>query len=236
MFNKKTKKGILIGVSAIILAICSVGVISNKNGLDILGSKQAEASTLEAKDDPYDIQNIDNNKNEKIMLEPTIPQWSLEQTTGADMPMLDYASDDIVIFHGSFGLVVYDLNNLNIMCSLDLKPIKCNFTQGDEYCNVEVSKDGNTVQLHPMDSKKMYIYSVLGNTLCETNYSPMENSFQSKLVEIKQAIGKCNGSLSYYAVQFDSGEYGYLTSDDGTLGTLDYVRGDKRYPLFKSVE
>lgn len=182
------------------------------------------------------IENTDNNTNEKIILEPTIPQWSLKQITGASMADIDYASDDIVIFHGCFGLFVYDLNKLNIIRSLDLKPIHCNYTQGDAYCNVEVSKDGNTVQLHAGDSKKMYIYSISDNTLCETNYSPMENSFQSKLVEINQSIGKCNGSLSYYAVQFDSGEYGYLTSDDGTLGTLDYVRGDKRYLLFKSVE
>ena len=42
MFNKKTKKGILIGVLAIIVATSSFGVISNKNGLDILGSKKVE--------------------------------------------------------------------------------------------------------------------------------------------------------------------------------------------------
>jgi len=181
------------------------------------------------------IENIDNNTNGKIILEPTIPKWSLEQTTGADMVDIDYASDGIVIFHGCFGLFVYDLNKLSIMRSLDLKPINCSYTQGDSYCEVEVSKDGNTVQLHSMDSKKMYIYSVPDNTLCETNYSHMENSFQGQLVETGKAIGKHNGSLSYFSVHFDSGEYGYLTAK-GTLGTLDYIRGDKRYSLFKTVE
>ena len=233
MLNKKTKKCILVGVVAIFAAACSFGVISNKNGLDILGSKEVEASTVEVNHDPiqsYDIQ------NEKIMLEPKIPQWSLEQTTGADMVDIDYASDHIVIFHGYFGLFVYDLNKLDIVRSLDLKPIHCDYTQGDSYCEVEVSKNGNTVQLHAMDSEKMYIYSVSDNTLCETNYRPMEDSFQSQLVEIGEAINKRNGALSYYAVQFDPGEYGYLTSGEGTLGTLDYVRGDKIYSLFKSAK
>lgn len=179
--------------------------------------------------------NIDTNLNKDIMLEPTIPQWSLDQITGADMPDIDYASNDIVIFHGYFGLFVYDLNKFKIIQSLDLKPINCSATQGDAYCNVEVSKDGDTIQLHADDSKKMYLYSVTDNTLCETNYSPMENSFQDQLVEIGKAIGKREGSLSYFAVQFNSGEYGYLSTNDWTLGTLDYVRGNKRYSLFRTV-
>ena len=180
------------------------------------------------------LENIDTNLNEWIMVEPTIPQWSLEQSTGADMADIDYASNDFVIFHGSFGLFVYDLNNSNIIRSLDLKSIKCDATQGDAYCNVEVSNDGNTVHLHAGNSKKMYIYSVNDNTLCEANYSPMENSFKNKLVEIGTAIGNRSGRLSCFAVQFNSGEYGYLTSNDLTLGTLDYVRGDKRYSLFRT--
>ncbi|MBW6410175.1 hypothetical protein [Clostridium weizhouense] len=179
------------------------------------------------------IGSINNSTNDNIPLEPTTPQWSLEQITGASMAEIDYASGDIVIFHGYFGLFVYDLNKLKIIRSLDLKPIHCNYTQGDSYCNVDVSKDGNTVQLHANDSKKMYVYSVCDNTLCETNYSPMENSFQCQLVNIEKAVGKRNGTFSYYAVEFDSGEYGYLTSDDETLGTLDYIRDNKIYKLFK---
>ena len=185
--------------------------------------------------DATKLKNIDTNLNKDIMLEPTIPQWSLDQITGADMPDIDYASNDIVIFHGYFGLFVYDLNSSNIIRSLDLNPIKCSATQGDAYCNVEVSKDGNTIQLHADDSQKMYIYSVTNNTLCETNYSPMENSFQDQLVEIGKAIGKRGGSLSCFAVQFNSGDYGYLASNDCTLATLDYVRGNKRYSLFRNV-
>jgi hypothetical protein len=187
---------------------------------------------------PYKKQNENLHSEEKsvihsINIEPTTPKWSLDQITGADMADIDYASKDIVIFHGYFGLFVYDLNNSKIIRSLDLKSINCSATQGDSYCEVEISNDGNTVQLHEMNNKKMYVYSVPDNTLHEMNYSQMKDSFESHLVDIKEAMGKRNGALSHYAVKLESGEYGYLIGD-GTLGTLEYVCGDKRYSLFKS--
>jgi hypothetical protein len=83
---------------------------------------------------------------------------------GADFPFLDFASDDIVIFHGYFGLFVYDLDSTQLVQSLDLQAIGCEATQGDNYCQVSVSADGNTVQLHPIASENMYVYSVSDNT------------------------------------------------------------------------
>ena len=65
MFNKKTKKGILIGVLAIIVATSSFGIISNKNGLDILGSKEVEASTVEANEDSIQSY-VKSNDSEKV--------------------------------------------------------------------------------------------------------------------------------------------------------------------------
>lgn len=152
------------------------------------------------------------------------------------MAELDYASNDMVIFHGSFGLFVYDLNKLSIIRALDLKSINCAFTQGDEYCEVQVSKNGNTVQLHPMNSEQMYTYLVSDNILCETNYRHMENSFGSQLVAVEKVINKPQANFSYNAVEFDSGEYGYLTTYDFTLGTLNYVRDDMVYSLFRCVK
>jgi len=51
-------------------------------------------------------------ENQETMLQPTAPEVSLDQSLGVSMPELDYASDDIVIFHSYFGLFVYDLNTL----------------------------------------------------------------------------------------------------------------------------
>lgn len=191
-------------------------------------------------------QNIDNLGSSARPLEdnakggilvPTSPKVSPEQIVGTDMAELDYASDDIVIFHGYFGLFVYDLNSLQIIRSLDLKPLNCHQTQGDNYCDVSVSMDGNTVQLHPMSSKNMYIYTVSSHTLQETTYKPMENPFRSQFVSTEKVINSTLlGTYSYNAVRFDRGEFGYLRSDDQTLGTLSYVREDMIYTIFDKSE
>ena len=52
--------------------------------------------------------------SDKKEFEPSPAKWALEQSVGADMVTLDYASNDTVIFHDYFGLFVYDLNKLEI--------------------------------------------------------------------------------------------------------------------------
>ncbi len=164
--------------------------------------------------------------------EPISPDLSPELNLGADMTELDYASDDIVIFHGYYGLFVYDLNSRKIVRSIDLKPIGCSATQGDDYCDVTVSADGNTVQLHPMSSKNMYVYSVPDNTLMETAYERMENRF-ADFIDTVDIVGlERMGVHSHSSVKFGFGGYGYLRASDWTLGTLTYVRDDKVYRLF----
>lgn len=170
--------------------------------------------------------------SQQTMLEPIMPAWSLEQSIGADMAILDYASDDIVIFHGYFGLYAYDLNSAQIIRSLDLKQIKCDATQGDDYCEVSVSMDGNTVQLHPMSSDDMYVYTVSKNKLAETVYKPLDDPFESRFVPIEEAVNSDTGTYSYKAVKFDADEYGLLYTYDWTLGTLYYRRGDMKFSLF----
>ncbi len=168
-------------------------------------------------------------------LEPASPAISPEQEVGADMAELDYASDNIVIFHGYFGLFVYDLGSKKIVRGLDLKPIGCTATQGDSYCEVTVAPNGNTVQLHPMNSKDMYVYKVSDNTLRKTAYKKMENRF-ADFVDITGIIDlQVAGSYSHTAVKFGTGEYGYLHTSDWTVGTLAYVQGDDMlYRLFDS--
>lgn len=176
--------------------------------------------------------------SQQTSLEPIAPRWSPEQSIDiVGMAELDYASDDIVIFHGYFGLFVYDLDSLQIIRSLDLKPLKCAAIQGDDYCDVTVSTDGNTVQLHRMSSENMYVYTVLDNTLRETAYERMNDRFGSNFIPIGDVIdSKKLGNYSYNAVKFETGEYGYLHTSDWTLGTLAYVRDDMMYKLFDIKE
>ena len=172
--------------------------------------------------------------SQQTSLEPVTVKWSPDQRIDAvGMAELDYASNDIVIFHGYFGLFVYDLNSHQIIRSLDLKPLNCTAIQGDDYCDVTVRTNGNTVQLHRMSSNNMYVYTVSDNTLQEMPYERMRNQFGSNFVPIEDVVNsKQLGLYSYNAVKFGTGEYGYLHTSDWTLGTFTYVRGDMIYRLF----
>lgn len=225
VLNYRKPKFWVIASSIIIVTAVGIGLMVNPKvkGLDESGRITDFA------------QRNNNSISPQIILEPTAPELSLKQDLGVVMPELDYASDDIVIFHGYFGLFVYDLNTLQIIRSIDLKPLNCQQPQGGNACDVSISVDGNTVYLHPMESKNMYIYTVSSHTLQEAPYQRMEKRFTS--VPIADVIDSTVlGSYSYNAVKFDTGEYGYLHTSEWTLGTLSYVRGDMMYSLFDIKE
>ena len=163
----------------------------------------------------------------KEEMSPIEAEWTLTQSTGADIVELNYASGDRVIFHGYFGLFVYDLNTERITHSLNLKSIGCHFTQGDAYCEVSVSQEGNIVQLHPMNSDEMYVYDIENNTLKQMKYKPMENSFK---ITPNDNFGE---GVGYETVKFSNGDVGYLRYIDTTLNGLYYIVGDKQYKLFE---
>ncbi len=111
---------------------------------------------------------------------------SEETELGVDGPWLDYAgqpglggaNNRVIIFHDYFGLVVYDLTDREVVRSLDLAAIGCNFTQGDNACQVAVSADGRDVWLHPMKRQYMFHYDVEKNQLRQL---PLAKSFEVDL-------------------------------------------------------
>jgi len=77
------------------------------------------------------------------------------------------------------------------------------------------------------------VYTISDNTLQETIYKPMDNRFGNQFVPIEEVINSTMlGNYSHHAVLFDTGEYGYLHTEDWTISTLSYVRGDKVFRLF----
>ena len=111
---------------------------------------------------------------------------SAETEWGADGPTLDYAgnpgldgtNNSVIIFHDYFGLIVYDLTDREIVRSLDLAAIGCQFTQGDNVCQVAVSDDGKSVWLHPLKMRYMFHYEVEKNLLWQL---PIVKSFEADL-------------------------------------------------------
>lgn len=242
VLNYKKPPFWIIVISALIVVSIFIGLMANPKSIDITDGPNVINGDDSDKD--IDISIIDNSYTNKPLLDtitlvPTLPELSLDQPVGVDMVELNYASDDIVIFHDYFGLFVYDLNIGQIIRSLDLKPINCHYTQGDYYCVITVSMDGNTVQLHPISGENMYIYTVSDNSLQEAIYEPdktIDNSFGSQFVSIDEVVNSANlGLYSHHAVRFSTDDYGYIYTEDGTIGRLSYVRGDRAYKLFDDM-
>lgn len=110
---------------------------------------------------PQATQNPEEKEPEIIKVKA--PDINLEDTCGVDGAMLLFADEDRVIFGGYFGLFVYDRKAKSMYRGVDLKPIGCNMTQGEDACEMMVSEDGSLVYLHVMSREDMYVYDVENN-------------------------------------------------------------------------
>ncbi|WP_291648335.1 hypothetical protein [Clostridium sp.] len=130
----------------------------------------------------------ENKREDGVEVEPIIPKVSLDENIGSDMIQLDYASENRIIFHGHFGLFLYDLNDKKIIRNIDLESNNINYNQGDNYCDVSVSKDGNIVKLHNISSEEMYVYNIEENSLIKCDYRAVDNEYEFELIplEIKE--------------------------------------------------
>lgn len=146
-----------------------------------------------------------------VQIPVTPPMLTPDMITGADGAMLDYEGDWIV-FHGYFGLFVYDLESRQLMAAVDLKEIGCDATQGDNACEVAVSGDGSKIYLRPLAVDFMYVYDLGENTMLQ---KPDDIS-GAELYSLEEAQG-------------------YLTSEDETLSKLKYKKGDTEYLLFEKL-
>jgi hypothetical protein len=156
---------------------------------------------------------------------------NLSKDTGVGIGgFIDYADDDVLVFHGEFGLFVYDLKAEKITFSADLeKAIGTTNIQGSETGGavIRVSADGSTVQLYNSDDPDVtYYIDTADGTYSVGKYKELEDYFE---------YGAFNG---YEYIQFDDGTKGELScnveSPVGTVGNLRYLRGDREWRLFEN--
>src|SRR5690606_41817664 len=116
-----------------------------------------------------------------------------------------------LIFHGYFGLFVYDLKAEKITFAADLKKaVGTTVIQGSEGAAVRVSADGNTIQLYyyPEQGKPKMAYTIDARIGSYTygEYAPIDPCFSTP----DELYGRFSGS---------------------TLGELAYTDGQKSFPL-----
>lgn len=191
--------------------------------------------------------NQEETEEEQIVeLLPESAELSRDMILGADGPTLDYAKDKRIIFHDYFGLVVYNIEE-GIEKSLDLKAIGCNMTQGDNTCQVRVSKDGKTVYLHPMQEEHMYRYEIDTNKLYrEKLVKTFEIDLEGKelfddyvTTEFAESTDRWQSNYIVFYGTDEKGKqsyYSYLYAEDMTLAGLRYVEDDMIVILFPETE
>lgn len=220
MGYKKTK----ISIAILLILICSITVICfgtrHTGSVDTNNSAKREET-------------VDNKSTEKEKIVGQKPTINLDDYPGVDGTHLYYADENKIIFADYYGLFVYDTENHKYIQSVDLKPIGCDKTQGDDACEIAVNKDGTKVYLHVMsDKENMYEYSVENNTFVKKKYALDENDLYKDIIDdsgseqanFTTSTGKEN---SYYIVNGYSnlGEFGYIRYDPDA----DY---DLVFPLF----
>lgn len=158
----------------------------------------------------------------KNMVEVSVPAIDMAATTGADGSTIFYADADRFIFGGYYGLFVYDVTDHQITRSVDLAPIGCNFTQGDNACEIEVTEDGSLVLLRPISSNMMYVYSVDDNQMWMEpdsleGYDLYRDKYKDKYDGVFAPFEQ-DGSMRHYCLVNDTiiGELGYAVDEQSS--------------------
>ncbi len=144
----------------------------------------------------------------RAVLEP--PLLTPDMSTGIGV-IPDYEDGGILIFHGYFGLFVYDLKAEKITFAADLKKaVGSDIIQGSEGAAVRVSADGHTIQLfyYPEQGEPKMAYTIDARTGSYTygEYAPIDPCFSTP----DELYGRFSGS---------------------TPGELAYTDGQKSFPL-----
>lgn len=139
------------------------------------------------------------------------PILTKDMTTGVGI-LSDYESDDKIIFHGYFGLFVYDLNAQDITLAIDLETtLGTNQIQGSPYVSVEVNQDGSEMILYldgtaKEDEKMAYYINTSNGSYTYDTYKPFDRN------------AECGDSQKYIG---------------DTIENITYTRDNTTWNLFK---
>lgn len=194
MIKRGKERSIIVTVFTLLL-ICVTGVVAFTDAKE--PEKQpAKEQKIPAKQLEEAGQKIEEEKPEqKEMLSAKEAEYNLTDIWGADPPCIYYEDDTRMVFGGCFGLFVYSKETEEIVQSLNLGEIGCNYTQGDHYCAINVSEDGKIVYLHVVREKTMYQYSIDTKELLQLDYKLPDKLYDREKWEKKNKSGiRCTGS------------------------------------------
>lgn len=162
------------------------------------------------------------------MIKVSAPTIDLSSSTGADGSTMYYADENMFIFGGYYGLFVYDVTKNQITRSVDLAPIGCNDTQGDNACEIVATEDGSKVLLSTASSNMMYVYSVADNQMWREPYNlDGYDLYRDKYTDQagfdgKRAPYEKDSDIRFYCLVNDTtiGELGYAMDIQSSYHTI----------------
>lgn len=141
-----------------------------------------------------------------------LPVLTPDMNTGVGV-LADYESEDKIIFHGYFGVFVYDLKAEEILVAVDLeKTLGMNQIQGSTYVDVSVNADGSEMlvclsgEVGEEDRMAYYINTTDGSYTYEA-YKP----------------------YNHIAPYGDAQKY-----SEGTIKDMTYTDGSQTWKLFEN--
>lgn len=155
------------------------------------------------------------------------PNISKTNGLGGEGAILDYVDDNVIIFHGQYGLFVYDRNYQMISDAFDLYSLDCHYTRGDAACLVEVGNDYR-IYLTPGNQDNAYIYDINENKMLKVSKTDIldVDKERATLVSNEYIMIDHTSFQSYNCVKGNKdgkAYYGYLLSGSGLWYDLFYV-------------
>ncbi len=153
------------------------------------------------------ILSIPSGEAPSAVLEPPVLTRDMDVGIGV---FADYADDERVVFHGYFGLFIYDLKAEKIIFSADLlKAVGTTVIQGSEGAAVRASADGDTIQL--------YYYPERGEPVMTYTIDTRTGEYSYGLYE---PLDRYDTSSHNYYDRFSWGKLDELTYTDGQKSWL----------------
>ena len=105
---------------------------------------------------------------ERMMVSPAVV--TDQMVCDIDGPVLDYADHKTLIFHHDFGLFIYNIGENRLDSTVNLKELGFLDAKGRLNCEIFVTEDGQRVDLHPLDTDRLYVYNVTDRRLTQEAY------------------------------------------------------------------
>lgn len=192
--------------------------------------------TVDIKDNVLvDSEKIADDSNEIEIIKKEEAQIADNTMLGPYLPDLDYANEDIIIFHSYFGIFIYDLEEKNIVSSIDLDSLGI----VDNAMQVQVNEEGTNVYIVPDNENFVFCWNI-GSDSLQKKYTPVDEQYFTKFIdnlEIERKKDNYTFASFLYsnrAVAFEDGSYGQLYNSSHYAKDIVYVRNDMQWRIFEN--